>query len=372
VRKSINYAPVIFGALLCGVQYSHASPAVTGASGTVSQGSVITVSGSGFGTKPTAAPYYFNDFESATVGQTALQAGLDDEGNDGQGIPYVRNDKAFSGKNSLRMDYLVNKDSMFPRIGKGGLNSNMVYVSVWTYWTHTAGSGGSPFIFKMVRGGANPSYSGVPKFYETIRPSLAGVVGATDRGSVNSSNVSTYSDNVNAGQNSDGWHRSEYYFKLSDAGVANGQYQTWVDGVLNANVSNTMSRLAGTTSTINYVMSPFDGIDSYGTTNSYQVWVDDFYVDTTLARVEIGDASTLAGCKKRTVLPSKTWSDSSITANANVGMFPSGSKAYLYVFDANGNANATGYAVTIGASTTSGGTTTTAVVPQPPSDVSVQ
>jgi hypothetical protein len=369
--KPTTFTPIIVGTLLWGSQYGYASPAITGASGTASQGSTLTLTGSGFGTKPTAAPFYFNDFEAATVGQTALQAGLDDEGNDGQGLPYVRSDRALSGSKSLRMDYLTNKDSMFPRIGKGGLNSNEVYVSVWTYWTHTAGSGGSPFIFKLVRGGANPSYSGVPKFYETIRPGLDGIVDGTDRGSVNSSNVSTYSDNITLGQNAGGWHRSEYYFKLSDPGVANGQFFTWVDGKLNANLNGVVSRLSGNGSNINYVMSPFDGIDSYGLTNSYQVWADDFYVDTTRARVEIGDGSTLATSTKRTVLPATQWSASSVTVKANVGLFSSGSKAYLYVFDPSGNVNSAGYPVTIGTSA-GGGTTTASVTPDPPSNVSVQ
>src|SRR5262249_26850009 len=179
----------------------------------------------------------------------------------------------------------------------------------------------------------------------------------------------TWSDNVNAGQNADGWHRSEYYFKLSDAGVANGQFQTWVDGVLNANVPNTMSRLAGTSSSINYVMSPFDGIDSYGLSNSYTVWADDFYVDTTRARVEIGDASTLAASKKRNILPPQSWSDTQISVKANVSMFPSGSKAFLYVFDANGNVNSTGYPVTVGFTVGSGTASTT---PNAPTNVTVQ
>lgn len=372
MRNPVSYTPLFFLAFLCGAQASNAAPTLAGVSGTVSPGSTLTVTGSGFGTKPIPTPYFFSDFESASLGQTALQAGLDDEGTDGLGLPIVRNDKALSGKQSLRMDYPLNKDSMFPRIGKGGLNSNEVYVSVWTYWTHTAGSGGSPFIFKMVRGGANPSYSGVPRFYETIRPSLAGAVMGTDRGSVNSSNVTTWSDNVNAGQNANGWHRSEYYFKLSDAGVANGQFQTWVDGVLNANVSNTMSRLSGTSSNINYVMSPFDGIDSYGMSNAYQVWADDFYVDTTRARVEIGDASTLSACKIRNILPPQTWSANQISVKANVSMFPSGSRAFIYVFDSNGNVNSTGYPVTIGLTVNSTGGTTTGTTPNPPSSVTVQ
>jgi hypothetical protein len=351
------YAPLL------GASLAYAAPTVTGMSGTASDGATISISGSAFGTKSAAAPFYWGDFESATVGQTAFQAGLDNLGSDLIALPYVSSDRPLGGKKSLRMDYLVNKDSLFPRVGKGGLNATEVYVSVWMYWLHTAGSGGSPFIFKVVRGGANPPYSGDPRFYETIRPDNSGGVTWGDRGSVDSTGVPTYDDTFNAGQNSGAWHHMEYYYKLSTPGVADGVYQTWVDGVLNANITNTMSRAAGNSALINYVMSPYDGIDSYGVTNAYSVWVDDFYIDTTRARVEIGDAATLASCKTRFVQPATKWTDSSISVSLSLNTFASGSKVYLYVFDSKGNVNAQGYPVTVGAA---GTTPPPAVVPDAP------
>jgi hypothetical protein len=332
---------------------AYATPAVTGVTGTANGGATITISGSGFGSKPNAGPFYWTDFESTTVGQSALQAGLDDLGTDGQGLPVVATDRALSGNKSLRMNYLLNKDSMFPRVGKGGLSSTEVYVSVWMYWQHTAGSGGSPFIFKMVRGGANPPYSGHPSFYETIRPNNSGVVTWGDRGSVDSNGVPTYDDTFNAGQNSGAWHHMEYYFKLSTPGSADGVYQTWVDGVLNGNITKTMSRAAGNSELINYVMSPFDGNDSYGLTNSYSEWIDNFYIDTTRARVELGDAATLVSCKTRYVQPATKWADGSISATVSLSTFAAGTKVYVYVFDSSGSANSAGYPLTVGASTQS-------------------
>jgi hypothetical protein len=325
-------------------------PVLTAVSGTASPGATLTISGSGFGTKASAKPFYFGDYESATVGQTALQAGLDDAGTDGHGVPIVRTDRAFSGKQSLRMDYGLNQGAngnMFPRIGKSGLNTTEVYVSVWTYWVRTAGPGTPSPIFKFVRGGAIPFYSGIPQFHETIRPLASGIIGGTDRGTVNSDGTGIADNRLSAGQDAGGWHRSEYYFKLSDAGVANGVFQSWVDGKLNANVLNTMSRLAGNTALINYIMSPADGMDSYGLDNAYQLWIDDFYIDTTRARVEVGDAPTLEACKTRTVLPTSQWAEASIAVTANLSMFATGSTVYLYVFNSNGNANSQGYPVTV-------------------------
>jgi hypothetical protein len=333
----------------CAAQYSYAAPVVTGTNGALDQGATISILGSGFGTRPQPVPFYSDDYEGYAVGQSALQAGLDDLGNDEQGLPYVRDDRALSGSKSLRMDYLSNKDSMFPRIGQSGLTSTSVYISAWMYWTRTAGSGSGAFIFKLVRGGANPPYSGVPRFYETIFPEPNGIVTAADRGSVNSAGSTTWTQDLYGLQNRDGWHRVEYYFQLSTPGVADGVFQSWVDGIRNVNLLKDRNRLAGNSSLINYVMSPFDGNDSYGLSNSYRIWVDNFYIDTTRARVEIGNASTLAASTIRYIQPTTQWSGGSISVKLDLNTFTAGQKVYLYVFDSSGTANSQGYPLTVGA-----------------------
>ena len=344
----LKFSTIIACTLGCAAQYSYAAPVVTGTSGTLGQGETISILGSGFGTRPQPAPFYWSNYEDYAVGQSALQAGLDDLGTDGQGLPYIRSDRAISGSKSLRMDYLLNKDSMFPRIGKGGLTSTSVYVSAWMYWTRTAGDGNGAFIFKLVRGGANPPYSGVPRFYETIFPEPNGIVTAADRGSVNSAGSTTWTQDLRGLQNRDGWHRIEYYYQLSTPGVSDGIFQSWVDGIRNVNLLNDRNRLSGNSSLINYVMSPFDGNDSYGLSNSYRIWVDNFYIDTTRARVEIGNASTLVASNTRYIQPTTQWSDGSISVKLELNTFTEGQRVYLYVFDSTGNVNSQGYPLTIG------------------------
>src|SRR3989344_2787135 len=46
-----------------------AAPAVTGVSGQLAHGASITITGSGFGTKASAAPLKYDAFESGTAGQ---------------------------------------------------------------------------------------------------------------------------------------------------------------------------------------------------------------------------------------------------------------------------------------------------------------
>jgi hypothetical protein len=66
-------------------------------------------------------------------------------------------------------------------------------------------------------------------------------------------------------------------------------------------------------------------------------------------------------------LPS-AWSSSSITATVNQGTFSNGQAAYLYVIDANGTVNASGYPLTFGQGQGGGSDTTP---PSTPTGVSI-
>jgi len=67
---------------------------------------------------------------------------------------------------------------------------------------------------------------------------------------------------------------------------------------------------------------------------------DDLFADNTRARVEIGNASTWAGCTQREIQIPTGWSNSTITIKANKGAFSSFSGKYLYVVDSSGNVSA--------------------------------
>jgi hypothetical protein len=85
----------------------------------------------------------------------------------------------------------------------------------------------------------------------------------------------------------------------------------------------------------------------YGRPNNWRYFAD-MYVDTTLARVMLGNASTLEGSTKREVQIPTQWSGSSITLSVNLGTFKEGETAYVYVVDADGNANEDGYPIRVG------------------------
>jgi len=73
---------------------------------------------------------------------------------------------------------------------------------------------------------------------------------------------------------------------------------------------------------------------------------DDIYIAVgqgAVARVEIGDQPTYAASKTLEIQLPTAWSDNSISVNVHLGAVASVQSGYLYVTDANGVVNATGY-----------------------------
>ena len=84
-----------------------------------------------------------------------------------------------------------------------------------------------------------------------------------------------------------------------------------------------------------------------GTSDTGTIDVDDFYMDNTRARVEVCNAPTYSASTKCELQLPTAWSDSSITATLKKGYLSAGT-AYVYVVNAAGNVNASGFAVTVG------------------------
>lgn len=68
--------------------------------------------------------------------------------------------------------------------------------------------------------------------------------------------------------------------------------------------------------------------------SSYRYWVDDVYLDTTWARVMVGDAPKLSDCTHLEVQIPYEWTASRIGVTLNLQTFPAGATPYLFVVDA--------------------------------------
>jgi hypothetical protein len=81
------------------------------------------------------------------------------------------------------------------------------------------------------------------------------------------------------------------------------------------------------------------------------IYIDDVYFArgaAARARVEIGNASTYSASTNLSLLTPSLWTANSIQATVRKGSFADGTRAYLYVIDAQGNVNAQGYPVRLG------------------------
>ena len=282
----------------------------------MSAGGVVLTSASLFGTKPTAAPFYFDDFESHALGTTDDEIGWGDAARGGMGDaspPEVQSDVVYSGSKCLRMIYPTGEDSVFPQSTMAfPAGVTTIRFACHARWEWTTRDVQSSFIFKWARGGYGTPYSGVPRFYQTIRPNSAGDATGGDMGYVTASGTDYYGDGA-GNLTRDTWHYIEYEYVLSDpAGTANGLYVIRVNGDETAYVKrDVVTRVeAEAGRTIQWLISLFDGNDSYGTGNEYRLYMDNAYVDTTLARVMLTDNATYSSSTKFIDQSPSSWTDS--------------------------------------------------------------
>lgn len=151
-----------------------------------------------------------------------------------------------------------------------------------------------------------------------------------------------------------GWHKMAIYYKKSSAPNANdGKCMVWWDNRLvfdwRSHFENPANDPANViTGDADYDDGDLNGewsVGNYFSSASTNTWVDfdDVYMSHTLARVELGNASTYAAS---TVLEPQipvSWSDTQITVQANLGALSGQQPLYLYVTDASGRVNSSGF-----------------------------
>jgi hypothetical protein len=145
------------------------------------------------------------------------------------------------------------------------------------------------------------------------------------------------------------WQRFDYFVDRGSVNGSDWRIALWIDGVVLHDF--TVADQAGR------VGPPNDEYFSRILINNYlaqetsnaayanlpvEFWLDDFYVDSSLARVELGDAATWVACTQKEIQPWTAWADGSVTVTVNHGALPHGTQ-YLYAvkpdgtpFDTNG------------------------------------
>jgi hypothetical protein len=365
----------LFVCAICAIRVL-AAPTITGLSGTVTHGSTVIISGSGFGTKSTAAPMKYDDFESGAVGENigngwnlivnqppsgvekhfpiystnvlrpnspstrSAQARFDDAGLNcsGEGCRTASN-FGFSGHYEGS-----NQIGSTP-----GLKLPVIFVDAWVFYANANPESRN---VKMIRVHSN-SYR--PNMYFNIY-CFSDTDGArlgqdSDAGSV--TNIILPSNPWRGSSFFAGnWRHFQMYLAQSTAGQANGTAVL----AINNKTSIDRTNMANATDDTHYWDTLWFGNwvghdgNQWCTQNSpgntYTYW-DNVYVDTTRSHVEIGDASTYVANTHTEIQIPTAWSANSVSVSINRGSFTSGT-VYLYVVDSTGAVNANGYPVTLG------------------------
>jgi len=339
-----------------------ANAGITSHTNPITHGSSVTFTGSDFGSKSTPAPIENFTFDSGTVGNLIAESGITDLSTK---FRYVTGSDSFGYGNGI-------KGNAKHTIGESGDEAYLWYNyesdQTEVYWS---------FYCKLdlIKGDTDSSGTQI-KWYSvrdnpyTVTSGFGSYPYYRDNGSTVDWISGAIKDNVLAGGSYYGsslhwghflpnqaWFRVEIYGKRNSAdGAADG---TWtvthlIDGVANDVIVDSGTLVTHLSGDNNWSILDFKH-DLENTTESdadVDFYYDDWIVDSTPARVEIGNSSTWVTCTKRVYQPATEWDATGdrIIVTINQGDFSSGETAYVYVVDSD-YVISTGYPVTFSAST---------------------
>lgn len=319
----------------------YSQPRITGLSGTLIHKATLTISGSNFGTKPTAAPLRYDDFSAGTNG--AVLSGWDLYSSGGSsGRPAYSNAVTRPNENlSARADFTgSNYNSSFGWLNKSPAFTT-AYVDFWWYYDAV-----HPYSrnHKWIRFYGSWDNNTQDRFMNIYCDTSSGG-GETTHYDAGNGSYTKWIDNYGPVYFGKHWRHFQWWMNIGTAGSANGTSKIWYDSTLVDNATNVNLWGAGLNpyNTLwigHYLGHDAAGCPTYGDANSYFANV---YVDTTMARVQVCSGSTWASPGQCEIQIPSAWSTSAITVTLNQGGLASLTNQYLYVVDSNGNVNANGF-----------------------------
>lgn len=323
---------------------------ISGTSGTWSHGNTVTISGSGFGTKATAAPYLWD-----TVGNIPSY-GSSGVVPVGGAYPWGQN----SGDN----------DACKVQITTSGLRHSRLTKQ----YVHAPTSANIPPLFGRpgVAMGSAGQFGQYISFYTRSNASWIGstkIVRFSDNASLGNyqyshtnqqhylydSSAGVYRMNrwTPFGADDGSWYRVEWWLQQSSITMyRNGSVRVSSAIVVNDFPTGTDMTPWPMPVSLRYVYHLGGYELSASADRGPTTWFNEIYLDSTPQRVEIGNASTWAACSVREPSVPSAWSDTAITATVNLGAHPNSGPAYLYVFDSTNTPNTNGYPITLGSGST--------------------
>ncbi len=343
----------VFFILLVGVANAQT---ISGISGPVTNDSVVTISGSSFGTKSIPAPVVWDNLEDGTCNTLATV-----------GTWSTVNDLSISSVNNRHSNSSYNAGINFTSEAwgnfTGGSDSPKWFVQYWFYLADDFDFGssindhlGNIKIFRLWSTGSST--------LNNLRIVLRGsydadlVVESTDLGHdwspvitghtwinsifghANPSYVDPgsfgwreYDIDISTGS----WHLFQWEVEESTINAYDGAIKWWFDGQLILDVDDVRTRTSSQSSSFRPHTVGFYNSHGNNADGNDHFYLDDAYIDNSWARVELGNSATYNSCSHREIQVPSEWDTDSITIKVNTGSFENQEAIYLFVIDADGN-----------------------------------
>lgn len=342
-----------------------AAPAVTEVTGTVTNGSTLTITGTGFGTKSTAAPLVWDNFEAGTAAANiagnspVIGPAWTDYSNNASAHPTYNTASEGNRTNST-------KSSFHDFTGAGVYNISLkyspsspatFYLSFWWKYIKTSTSCSRNIKPWVIYG----TVSSFPSEYVGYGDCVADPNLRTNaEDSPNPTNSTMYGADASSIANVESeWQMFEVYLVQSAANVSDGKFKVWIYrpfagsptvdfGIANLAQSDAyMTRTTSNTWNELHLGGAFLAQDTPADARG-KIYLDNVYLDTTLSRVMICKESTFSARKHCEHQVPSSWSGTSVVVTVNNGAMASGDTKYLYVADSTGATNATGFLLSAG------------------------
>jgi hypothetical protein len=344
--RRIEYSLFVGAMLLfgCVASVSADVPEVLEITGSVVHGDTLTINGHGFGQRARPTPLRWETWENAMNGQSV---GVESEG----WYDEVSN-ATISTLNQRHSRVSKNVLCAFPQSGSGGsyfqkhMPANRYYVNFWIRWDYSGDADGDDvWQVKFFRyDGLYNNDNWLPCY-----PAFHHLWGATNN-YYTEWTVRTFTDAcgvVNKGNltfsmpdTSQGGFWMNVAAQLDQSDVSNVRLSVWQTS---PNVGQAIAHNAR-----DYDMThSCDGAPQRASIVKFggnvanggaavNLHYSEVYVDTTFARVEIGDRSTYNACTRREIQIPVEWNDGSVDVVFNQGSFDAGDQVYLFVANESG------------------------------------
>ncbi len=356
---TLSFALLVFFIYAC-ADTVWADPVISSLTGSLAHGARVTITGSNFGAKLSAAPVAWDNLEDGKADKVATVGSWGDTGYPG-GIMAATNTHR-RNENSVYSAYCKvpgngNEYCAF-RMHDG--SAAKWFIQYWVYvgenWKWENGNikilrlwnsstcnlrVQAPFNnVDIVVENSDIGHGGYNVGWTPVTSSLKYVdqyygYGAPKEILPGSLGWNHYRDIIKNGK----WHL--FQWEYAEGSDSNGVLRWWVDGAL---IFDRHDIDTGNRNKYPFIVGWYMSNSNDGNGDLY---FDDVYVDKTWSRVELGDANSYNLCHIREIQIPTAWSDDSITVTVNQGSFKKGDTAYLFVVDANGNVS-NGYPITIG------------------------